>query len=228
MTIDIDRMEALARRGAAAAPDAALALIARLREAEAREQALAAHVEAAQRIADEDRVDHPMHTMKDGEPYEFTSPGWRSKMGRDLHHALKGAPATSLARHPDDAAVDRFAAAMKAKLADARAKGRDGWDDPSKCTAEFLADQLVGHVSKGNAGNLEDIANLAMMLHQRSDDPKVVAQVVARRDAKMKAEALDSAVRTAKVKRQVAVAQWLKDLADNYRRQAEAAKVGEE
>jgi hypothetical protein len=36
---------------------------------------------------------------------------------------------TSQRTHKDDIAVDRFAAAMKAKLAAARAKGRDGWDD---------------------------------------------------------------------------------------------------
>lgn len=53
MTIDIDRMAALARHGAAAAPDAVLALIARLREAEAREQALAARYSA---LADEVRA----------------------------------------------------------------------------------------------------------------------------------------------------------------------------
>ncbi|MFA7819354.1 hypothetical protein [Aeromonas dhakensis] len=77
--------------------------------------------------------------------------------------------------HPDDAAVDRFSVAMKAKLAAARAKGRSGWDDPSACSVEFLADLLVNHVGKGNPGNFEDIANLAMMLHQRGADPAVLA-----------------------------------------------------
>lgn len=78
-------------------------------------------------------------------------------------------------QHPDDAAVDRFAAAMKAKLAAAREKGRGGWDDPEACSVEFLADLLVGHIGKGNTGNFEDIANLAMMLHQRGADPAVLA-----------------------------------------------------
>ncbi|WP_219305747.1 ASCH/PUA domain-containing protein [Aeromonas hydrophila] len=77
--------------------------------------------------------------------------------------------------HPDDAAVDRFAVVMKAKLASARAKGRSGWDDPAACSVEFLADLLVNHVGKGNPGNFEDIANLAMMLHQRGADPAVLA-----------------------------------------------------
>lgn len=83
--------------------------------------------------------------------------------------------AEDITKHPDDLAVDRFASAMSVKLEKARAKGRSGWDDRSLCSADFLADLLVGHVGKTNAGNLEDIANLAMMLHQRGDDPAVVA-----------------------------------------------------
>ncbi|MGS3128093.1 hypothetical protein ACB295_02460 [Aeromonas caviae] len=78
-------------------------------------------------------------------------------------------------QHPDDAAVDRFATAMKEKLAAAREKGRGGWDDPEACSVELLADLLVGHVGKGNQGNFEDIANLAMMLHQRGAEPAVLA-----------------------------------------------------
>lgn len=78
-------------------------------------------------------------------------------------------------QHPDDAAVDRFAAAMKAKLAAARAKGRGGWDDPNVCSVEFLAQLLVEHLAKGNAGTFEDVANFAMMLHQRGAEPKVLA-----------------------------------------------------
>lgn len=78
-------------------------------------------------------------------------------------------------QHPDDAAVDRFAKAMKAKLAAARENGRGGWDDPEACSVEFLAELLVGHIGKGNTGNFEDIANLAMMLHQRGAGPAVLA-----------------------------------------------------
>ena len=78
--------------------------------------------------------------------------------------------------HPDDQAVDRFAAAMKAKLARAREKGRSGWENPARCTNEFLAELLIGHLGKSNEGNLEDIANLAMMLYCRGAHPKVLAQ----------------------------------------------------
>ena len=80
-------------------------------------------------------------------------------------------------QHPDDMAVDRFAAAMKIKLAAAREKGRSGWDDPTACPVEHLAELLVSHVGKGNHGNFEDIANLAMMLHQRGADPSVLQAV---------------------------------------------------
>jgi len=88
---------------------------------------------------------------------------------RALEHAL----------HSDDLAVDRFATAMKAKLAAARAKGRGGWDDPTQCSVESLASLLVVHLIKGNAGTFEDVANFAMMLHQRGADPQVLATAVA-------------------------------------------------
>lgn len=77
--------------------------------------------------------------------------------------------------HPDDEAVDRFAEAMKIKLAAARRKGRGGWDDREVCSDESLAAMLVAHLSKGNAGNFEDVANFAMMLHQRGADPALLA-----------------------------------------------------
>lgn len=96
-----------------------------------------------------------------------------AQLSREIDAALAGKLPE---QHPDDAAVDRFAAAMKAKLAAAREKGRGGWDDPEACSVEFLADLLVGHIGKkGNPGNFEDIANLAMMLHQRGADPAVLA-----------------------------------------------------
>lgn len=69
-------------------------------------------------------------------------------------------------RHPDDAAVDRFAAAMKAKLAAKRADGRGGWGDKAQCSQQFLSDLLRGHVDKGDP---VDVANFAMMLHQRGE-----------------------------------------------------------
>jgi hypothetical protein len=66
--------------------------------------------------------------------------------------------------HPDDAAVDAFATALKAKLAASRAKGRGGWDDPHFCTNEDLSIMLRVHVGKGDP---VDVANFCMMLWNR-------------------------------------------------------------
>lgn len=71
-----------------------------------------------------------------------------------------------VATHPDDEAVDRFAAAMKAKLSKKRSEGRGGWENKDECSADFLSDLLRGHVEKGDP---VDVANLAMMLHQRDE-----------------------------------------------------------
>ena len=68
--------------------------------------------------------------------------------------------------HPDDIAVDRFADAMKIKMAAARAKGRSGWDDPKQCSVDVLQDMLVHHLAKGDP---IDIGNFAMMLWNRGE-----------------------------------------------------------
>jgi hypothetical protein len=82
----------------------------------------------------------------------------------------------------DNAAVDRFAASMREKLAASRAKGRDGWQDPELCPETRLAEMLIGHLPKGNPGNLIDIAILAMMLEMRGADPSVLNVPLARGD----------------------------------------------
>lgn len=68
--------------------------------------------------------------------------------------------------HPDDIAVDKFAAAMKAKMAKQRAKGRGGWDDKEDCPTERLQKMLVGHIAKGDP---VDVGNFAMMLWNRGE-----------------------------------------------------------
>lgn len=68
--------------------------------------------------------------------------------------------------HPDSLAVDRFAFAMKAKLAKKRTEGRGGWEDKEACSAEYLSHLLREHVEKGDP---IDVANIAMMLHQREE-----------------------------------------------------------
>ncbi|MEE4092021.1 hypothetical protein V2I59_00580 [Pseudomonas viridiflava] len=74
-------------------------------------------------------------------------------------------------QHPDNLAVNNFATAMKTKLAEARAKGIRGWSD-TRVQDGTLAEMLVEHIPKGNPGNFEDIANFAMMLHQRDAHPR--------------------------------------------------------
>nr|WP_313709065.1 hypothetical protein [Brucella intermedia] len=83
--------------------------------------------------------------------------------------ALEPSAARELAleeAHADDVAVDRFAVAMKEKLAKKRAEGRGGWENKDECSAEYLSYLLIQHIWKGDP---VDIANLAMMLQQRGE-----------------------------------------------------------
>lgn len=75
-------------------------------------------------------------------------------------------PAASSAERLDNDAVDRFAAALKAKLAAKRAEGYGGWHDTTTCPAGRLAAQLRDHVRKGDP---VDVGNLAMMLWSRGE-----------------------------------------------------------
>jgi len=100
--------------------------------------------------------------------------------------ALKPEPAP---RHPDDEAVDRFAAAMKSKLSVKREDGRGGWDDKTQCSQQFLSDLLIGHVDKGDP---VDVANFAMMLHQRGEAIATAPRAVSVQEA---AKVLPSAVK---------------------------------
>lgn len=89
-------------------------------------------------------------------------PKTRAEMQCRIIAAIKG---ESYAKHLDDAAVDRFAVAMKNKLAAARAKGRGGWDG-SECNSQRLSDMLRAHVEKGDP---RDVANFCMFLHERGE-----------------------------------------------------------
>lgn len=66
--------------------------------------------------------------------------------------------------HPDDIAINRFAVAMKAKMAKQRAKGYGGWNDPASCPTERLQQMLADHIPKGDP---VDVGNFAMMLWNR-------------------------------------------------------------
>lgn len=71
-------------------------------------------------------------------------------------------------KHPDNIAVDKFAAAMKRKLARKRREGRGGWSESTECTVDYLASLLMDEVTKMYGGpDPVDIANYAMMIHIR-------------------------------------------------------------
>ncbi len=75
----------------------------------------------------------------------------------------------------DNNGVNTFAQAMCSRLEQKRAEGRGGWYDPAQCTVEYLAALLIGAILKGNA---VDVANFAMMLHQRRAGPAVITQAL--------------------------------------------------
>lgn len=72
--------------------------------------------------------------------------------------ALSGRQSVHPSAHPDDMAVDHFASEMKVKMANARAKGRSGWQT---CPPAELSRLLHEHVEKGDP---RDVANFCMML----------------------------------------------------------------
>lgn len=76
------------------------------------------------------------------------------------------ASTTNAANHPDDTAVDKFAAAMKEKMAKQRAKGYGGWEDPQACPPALLQKMLIDHIIKGDP---VDVGNFAMMLFARGE-----------------------------------------------------------
>ncbi len=98
--------------------------------------------------------------------------GWAEQWEKE-RRTLIDAQDKPTVQHLDDAAVDRFAAAMKEKMAEARAKGRSGWDDPEQCSTENLSRMLVEHVAKGDP---RDVANFCMMLWNRGDAIKPAEQ----------------------------------------------------
>ncbi|MDP3272926.1 MAG: hypothetical protein U1D69_03555 [Polynucleobacter sp.] len=67
-------------------------------------------------------------------------------------------PKTDTPPHPDDEAVDRFAQAMKQKLAQAREKGRSGWQ---QMKPDDISTMLYEHLEKGDP---RDVANFCMFL----------------------------------------------------------------
>lgn len=97
--------------------------------------------------------------------------------------------------HPDDVAVDKFAAAMKAKMARSRDKGRYGWDDPDDCSDEDLAEMFRGHLMKSNPGNFEDLACLLMMLSHRGADLSILNDIDTQTSLQEQIERYDACLR---------------------------------
>lgn len=106
----------------------------------------------------------------------------------------KARPVGRCEQHPDDHAVDLFAAAMKAKMAQAREGGRSGWDDPEQCKIEHLSSCLSEHLVKNNAGNYVDVANYCMMLHRRGAHPSLLPTAITRMVRETFEQCLDQVV----------------------------------
>ena len=118
-------------------------------------------------------VCNELRQILDGKPIGngVASQPWEG-IKRDIERLVAERAKTVTDEHPDDLAVDRFAAAMKAKLA--------------QCSGEYLSLLLVEHIEKGDP---LDVGNLAMMLHQRgervADERKRYAAMVERKRAGM-------------------------------------------
>lgn len=75
--------------------------------------------------------------------------------------------------HVDDIAVDALAAQQKARLAEKRDQGFNGWDDPRRCSVEKLAMLMAQSMCKGK---VVDVANFAAMLHSRGAAPELIGE----------------------------------------------------
>lgn len=118
--------------------------------------------EAQARLADElarvERLREDVHTA------------WRTE--RECRERLVSQ--ATAGQHTDDVAVDRFAEAMKAKMAASRAKGRGGWERTDVCPPGSLQQMLLAHIAKGDP---VDVGNFAMMIFNRGE--ATAAQAVA-------------------------------------------------
>lgn len=90
------------------------------------------------------------------------------------------APQAETDQHPDNKAVDRFAARMKWKLGQKRRQGRSGWQDRA-WTPEMISQALREHVNKGDP---LDVANYCMFLAARNEPitPAPAPQALTERD----------------------------------------------
>lgn len=102
------------------------------------------------------------YDLRDG----FSGQNLRIVEGEIKHQAMARLVANMQQfQHPDDLAVDVFAGHMKAKLAECRAKGKGGWNDPDDCGVQYLIDLF--HTEVLFKKDVVDIGNYAMMLFNR-------------------------------------------------------------
>lgn len=121
----------------------------------------------AQVAGDEETIHSAIVLDENSAEWERVEAGYRASTARLIRERMESIKKTLCEPpHEDDLAVDRFAQAMKAKLARKRAQGFSGWNDPSDCSMELLSKLLVEHVGKGDP---VDVANFSMMLHQRGE-----------------------------------------------------------
>jgi hypothetical protein len=100
--------------------------------------------------------------MSTQEEWELWDSAWQAS-----RQALEGVTgAVDGRQHIDDIAVDRFAEAMKQKLAKQRQKGYGGWNDKKLCPDGRLQKYLGAHLGKGDP---VDIGNFAMMIWNRGE-----------------------------------------------------------
>ncbi|TES96173.1 hypothetical protein [Burkholderia cepacia] len=96
-----------------------------------------------------------------------------------MRKALDGQPIDPVAVEREieriNAAIDGFAAVMKAAMAGKAAEGRTGWDDPS-LRATIVGD-LIAHAicADKSPGHEVHAANYAMMLHHISTSNPSIA-----------------------------------------------------
>lgn len=88
----------------------------------------------------------------------------------------------------DAEGVDKFAKAMKRKMARKARQGRRGWNDPIACSPEYLANLLADELTAGDGQpDPVNIGNYAMMLYHRGAAGKRALRDV----CKQLSEALD-------------------------------------
>lgn len=90
---------------------------------------------------------------------------------QDLATAIREVALHGIEAHVDDLHVDATVAAMKRRLAEKRAAGYRGWNDPNDCHIENLAILLHRSLRQGKA---LDVANFAMMLYRREAAPEAI------------------------------------------------------